>query len=491
MFESERPNPPDSGAPGNGDQAGSPRGRPGSDAVGNRRMLGVAVLAIVMALVALVIVPMLVQRRAAALRTEITVVLDPAEVAARDLELALAREVAILRAYLIEGDAGLLEAYDDYRGRSKAAMDTLRMLLPRLPPDVAAAAHDARGRVERWHAAVDAGRIADTSGVRTATAGDPTYSRPLFEDAFNAVVDLRRAAASARQSDLREMLSTERIGIAATTGLVLLALFSTALVVWLAGRTRLYAEEARNAHEALLRATEARARLLRGFTHDLKNPLSASVLHAQLLEAEVFGPLPERQRRAVDQIGTSIGQAIRLVDDLLELSRAESNLITLTLETIDPGEVVHDVVAAIPAGSRPRIEVQVADPRARIRGDVRRIRQVLDNLVGNAVKYTPPEGMVTVRVTRAGRRPSGLPGAWVTIEVEDNGPGIPTEMHERVFEEFVRLPGTAKTTGGSGIGLTISRQLARAMGGEITLASEVGRGSTFTLWLRVDAAGSD
>ena len=115
-----------------------------------------------------------------------------------------------------------------------------------------------------------------------------------------------------------------------------------------------------------------------------------------------------------------------------------------------------------------------------IETDSKRVRQVLDNLISNAVKYGA-EGKVTLTVETKSGGPEARGGEWVALSVADIGPGIPKEKHEQVFQEFTRLDPDAPH--GAGVGLAISRRIARLLGGDITLSSELGRGSTFTLWL--------
>jgi signal transduction histidine kinase len=113
--------------------------------------------------------------------------------------------------------------------------------------------------------------------------------------------------------------------------------------------------------------------------------------------------------------------------------------------------------------------------------DPERVRQVLGNLLSNALKYTPPGGRVTVRAEVRPRGHDGAHAESVAIDVRDSGPGIPPDKHEEVFEEFSRLAPDAAP--GAGLGLAIARRVARALGGDVTVASEPGRGSCFTLWV--------
>src|SRR5690606_20393443 len=132
------------------------------------------------------------------------------------------------------------------------------------------------------------------------------------------------------------------------------------------------------------------------------------------------------------------------------------------------------------------LETRLPEGVAVTESDEGRIRQILGNLLSNAVKYAPANGRVVVRVESGEDGKAPAAGRWIAVAVEDTGPGIPADQQETIFEEFTR--GETGQGRGAGIGLAISRTLARALGGDITLESEVGRGSTFTVWLPVTAA---
>jgi PAS domain S-box-containing protein len=241
-------------------------------------------------------------------------------------------------------------------------------------------------------------------------------------------------------------------------------------------------EEADRRRAELERVSESRSRLMRGFSHDLRNPLAAADGSALLLEdGRAFGPLTERQLESVRRIRRGIRTSVRLIDDLLELARAEAGQIELQCVEMDVGEAVREIAEdfqAQAAAAGLAVEVRVPEGM-RVLGDPTRVRQVLANLVSNAVKYAP-QGRITLHAT--GRwDPGPVPGVWVPVSVSDTGPGIPEEKRELIFEEYTRLDPGAQH--GAGIGLAISRRIARLMGGDLTAWSEPGHGSTFTLWL--------
>jgi len=239
-------------------------------------------------------------------------------------------------------------------------------------------------------------------------------------------------------------------------------------------------EEARTeavaGREELEQVTRSRTRLIRGFSHDLKNPLGAADGFLQLLERQVRDPLTPRQRERVAKARRSLHTALGMIENLLSLARAQRGGLELEIQAFDLREVAGEIAEGFRAqAAAAGLELRIETPadRVEIRSDPGKVGQVLGNLLSNAVKYTD-RGLITVRVGRAG-------GA-AAVHVIDTGRGIAPEEQGLVFEEFRRAE-SASGASGSGIGLAISRALARALGGEITLESELGVGSTFTLWL--------
>lgn len=230
----------------------------------------------------------------------------------------------------------------------------------------------------------------------------------------------------------------------------------------------------------LERVIDSRARLIRGFTHDVKNPLGAVGAHLQLLETEIGNALTESQKATVLRSQRALKTALELIDSMLELARAESGQLELRSVPTDVREIAREIVEEYrlrAEASSILLEADLHRGLPIIESDVSRVRQILSNLVMNAIKYSTGPGRVVVRVAER----EGTPKQWIAVEVSDSGPGIPADQFERIFSEFVRLDRSA--TNGIGLGLPISRQVARALGGDITVQSEVGRGSTFTLLL--------
>jgi PAS domain S-box-containing protein len=237
--------------------------------------------------------------------------------------------------------------------------------------------------------------------------------------------------------------------------------------------------------EELERVTESRTRLVRGFTHDVKNPLGAADGFLALLEEGVFGELSNQQHDSITRARSSIRRALELINGALELARADAAQLELHHEAVDMRETIQEVANEYGAQAEAKdqeMTTEVAPDTPSITSDATRIRQVVGNLLSNAIKYTPEQGHIDVRVSASdGNTPAA--GEWIVVDVSDTGPGIPSDQMQMLFQEFTRL--NPEAAGGAGVGLAISQRLARALGGRITVESTEGKGSTFRLWLPV------
>ena len=222
-------------------------------------------------------------------------------------------------------------------------------------------------------------------------------------------------------------------------------------------------------------AHRAIANLLARISHELRTPLNAVLGFTQLLEADPT--LPGRPQRWAAESVRAGRHLLALVDDLLDLGRAESGNVTLQLQTLDPGVALQEsqhLVASLAETVGVRLHLP-AGPLPPLRADPLRLRQVLTNLLSNAIKYNRAGGSVRVEAQRADE--------GVALHVIDDGPGLDASQQARLFRPFDRLGAEASAVAGTGIGLTLSLQLARAMGGNITVSSRPGEGSRFTLTL--------
>ncbi len=243
------------------------------------------------------------------------------------------------------------------------------------------------------------------------------------------------------------------------------------LVQRFAAAERAYREDLRTAdvHD------RDRSAFLAALSHELRTPLNAVRGFTDLLLSEVEGPLSDEARENLEVVRQSSDHLLGLINDILDLSAMESGELSLTVSDCDLWEVARGVVAEARGAAMHRpLVVRLTGSPALVLADERRVRQILSNLVSNAVKFTR-EGSVVVEV-RASER-----GAEVSVT--DTGPGIPEEMQAAIFEEFQQAGDAHARRAGTGLGLAIARRLAHMHGGRVELESQVGRGSRFTVSL--------
>jgi signal transduction histidine kinase len=246
--------------------------------------------------------------------------------------------------------------------------------------------------------------------------------------------------------------------------------------------------EAREAAEA---ASRLKSEFLATMSHEFRTPLNAIIGYAQLLDMGVLGPATPAQQEHLERLQASARHLLRLVDDVLDVAKSDADRLTVRRDPLATGVAVAAALTLVQPQAAARgvrlVDAGGGAPGAPYVGDEHRVRQILVNLLSNAVKFTPPGGQVTVTGGTTGladgeaRAPSG---SWTYVRVEDTGPGIAPELHDRLFEPFVQGDGgLTREQGGTGLGLAISRRLARRMGGEITVGGRPGAGAAFTLWL--------
>ncbi|HSK20941.1 MAG TPA: ATP-binding protein [Longimicrobiales bacterium] len=250
------------------------------------------------------------------------------------------------------------------------------------------------------------------------------------------------------------------------------------------------AEEAREANRA-------KSQFLATLSHEIRTPINAIVGYTDLLDLEVAGSMTGKQKEYVIRIQESSRHLIGLIDDILDLAKVESGRMQLKHSAYRSAESIDAAIALIDpqaAGAGVDIVNAASDAPDRYRGDADRVRQILVILLSNAVKFTERGGSVrvscgTVETPDAEASLDG-DGPWAFVRVEDTGIGISATEAAVVFEPFVQVdPGNTRKRGGAGLGLAIGLELARRMGGDLTVRSELGKGSSFTLWLT--AAGPD
>ncbi len=463
------------------------RGRP-------PRAAALALAFVLLSLVASLLAPVLLQRRIDLIRAEVDAGADPARTLVTGVQFALARQMSALRGYVITGDPEFLATYEAASRQEREAHRLLEPLARRLGGDVFERFVVTRTLSERWHEEVTAEEISRDRQTSPSSLSRIPTEQELYEDALTAARDLDGAIVEATRQRAREIRAVERGRLLLTGSLVFLAFASSLVVAWLGRQVSGLAVEAERQRVKAVRAlaetqrtAASRHRLIRGVTHDVKNPLGAADGYADLLQMGLHGPLGPEQAHAVARIRGCIADALSIIHDLLELSGAESGSLPVEKREIDlsllVGEVADEYRAAAAAAGR-ALHVEVPG-RARITTDPARVRQILGNLVSNAIKYARGSDRI---VLSAGPAPEGArSGTWASVSVTDYGPGIPPADLGRLFEEFYRVPENGGAEG-HGLGLTVSRRIAHLLGGDLTAESEIGRGSVFTLWLPMEGA---
>jgi len=236
----------------------------------------------------------------------------------------------------------------------------------------------------------------------------------------------------------------------------------------------------KSAQETLIRAKEEAERtskfkdqFLSTMSHELRTPLNAVLGFSDLLADERYGPLNAKQRRYIDHIHTGGKHLLTLISDILDLSKIEAGRMELALENLLVQGAFAEVLGVMQplADHKSQVLSTNVEGRLIVRADATRFKQVLMNLIGNAVKFTPNGGRIEVAARADGSR--------IRVEVRDDGPGIPPQEQQRIFEAFYRLQESGKKTEGTGLGLAITQRLIELHGGELSLQSDVGHGSCF------------
>ncbi|MEU6021084.1 sensor histidine kinase [Micromonospora sp. NPDC047134] len=223
-------------------------------------------------------------------------------------------------------------------------------------------------------------------------------------------------------------------------------------------------------------ASESKSRFLANVSHELRAPVTAIIGLARLLTDSASDPLTQEQERQVGLIRSSASDLLSLVNELLDLAKAESGRLEPNWTEVDLRALfgqLRGTLRALHTASEVELVVEEPPTPATIRTDEMLLAQVLRNLLHNGLKFTA-RGEVRLRAERSG-------DSWRLV-VSDTGAGIPAELQDRVFEEFYQVPGPSRA-GGTGLGLPYARRLATLLGGTLELSSEVGRGSTLTVTL--------
>jgi signal transduction histidine kinase len=234
------------------------------------------------------------------------------------------------------------------------------------------------------------------------------------------------------------------------------------------------------ANDRLKELDKMKSYFVSNVSHELRTPLTAIEGLADNMLDGITGYLNEKQVSYMSDIKASADRLARLIDDLLDLSRIERGSVELKPAKVSLATLIDEVTSSLRAVAeekRVHLEVNGTNPNLTAWVDRDKIIQVLMNLIGNAVKFSPPQGKVSVTACNLG-------DGWVQVSVTDAGPGIAAEEASKIFDEFyqIKKPGEEKTKG-AGLGLPISKKLVELHGGSIWVESEPGKGSNFSFTL--------
>ncbi|HEY0971208.1 MAG TPA: ATP-binding protein [Gemmatimonadales bacterium] len=328
------------------------------------------------------------------------------------------------------------------------------------------------------------------AGHRTGIAGadDDAPPAPLASitgrraggELFPAEASVSRLAAGDRVSHtliVRDVSERQRVEAALRTQAVSLAGTTAKL-------TALNAELQRRQAE-LQHAMSARNRFYASMSHELRTPINAIIGYSTLLLDHIYGPLTERQRQGLERSHRAANHLLELVNDVLDLSKIEAGKIELAVQPVAFPGLIDELFVTIGPLADDHGSALTLDSACELTlvTDPRRVRQILLNLLSNAIKFGHGK---PIEVTCGAGEDGGL-----ELTVRDHGPGISEADLSRIFDEFVQLPAAAPGSQGTGLGLSISRRLAQLLGGDLTVESSVGEGSTFRLVLPPVASGAE
>lgn len=450
------------------------------------------------ALASLTLIGAVLERAVSGVRREVTQLTEPGRSIVQEIQILLAMESAGFRGYLLTQDTAFLASHRTARAGRKAAVRDLSRLVRESDPGL----RDLAARLASQLEPTDA--LLDSVNGGTLSRAQFLQRLPVQQQRLETITAttrllgerLSRIAADRVASAQR----THRMALVAGAPIMALAVIAVILVGELSVGYRALAareHEARAAADAarvqaderrmeVERMSESRSRLLRGFTHDVKNPLGAALGMLTLVDEGLITP-----QDGVARAKRSVSSGIRLIEDLLRLERGESGDMMVTRAPLDLCAVALESADEWRPSAEAkglRMTVNLPDELPALVSDAGKIRQVLGNLVSNAIKYTHA-GSVTIRVAARDAAGPSNGRRWAVVEVRDTGPGIAAEQQELLFQEYRRLS-TSAGTSGHGLGLAISQRIAAALGGHIAVESAVGIGSAFILFLpgETDAA---
>jgi signal transduction histidine kinase len=252
----------------------------------------------------------------------------------------------------------------------------------------------------------------------------------------------------------------------------------------------------KEAHDQALASSRAKSEFLATMSHEMRTPLNAVVGYAELLDLELAGTLNKAQHSYIERIRAASTRLLALISDVLDLAKLDAGRLVLARDRASVADTIAHAIGGVQADADARgvrIAVKV-EGNPEFIADERRVRQIVRQLLSNAVRFSGRGTEVTVSATRflapeGGSSADGGGSCWCSIRIEDSGRGIGERDLEAIFQPFTQVDGgLTRAEEGTGLGLTIVRRLARLMGGDLSVTSRLGAGSIFTLWLPAPAS---
>jgi signal transduction histidine kinase len=240
-------------------------------------------------------------------------------------------------------------------------------------------------------------------------------------------------------------------------------------------------DEIQDKSRQLAEASERKSQFLASMSHELRTPLNAIIGLTEMMVSNAARFGTEKAQEPLQRVNAAGTHLLSLINEILDLSKIEVGKLELNLEPVDLARLIDEVIGTagqLAEKNRNRLVVEAQENRGALNADSLRLKQILLNLLSNACKFTK-DGEVALRVSKVadGRD-------WVELAVADNGIGMTAEQQAKLFQDFTQADSlTARRYGGTGLGLALSRKLARMMGGDVTVTSEPGKGSVFTVRL--------
>jgi signal transduction histidine kinase len=399
-----------------------------------------------------------------------------------ELWVAAERLVSTSRGYYITRNAKYLESY---RKARKEVAENLEQLRKRVDTPASAAYLDRIYDALEGHQHAVAGTVSlmekgvSQQDLREAVVSQNQPERDAVENAIHAFdeylsTELKAAHERAEEDAEERVRLVTAIGIIGTAIATLLSIILTRTI----GRL----------HAAAHDATARREEILQIVSHDLRNPLTSIGMSASLVDRLVReGSTPERISRAIGAIKLASENANRLVADLLDMAKIDAGHFSVERAPCQPQQIlsrIREIFEPLAGARNVSLTVESADQLPAIECDSERIHQALSNLIGNAIKFTGPGGVITVRAELSEAKADGKPE--IDFLVRDSGLGIPSKDLPRIFDRFWQSPRASSL--GAGLGLSIVKGIVEQHRGEIRVASEPGQGTEFRITLPLKAA---